>query len=411
MLRTARRVNTTAGIWRRALWRYRLTTVGTLLAALGAATATSNPPKAISVTAGAAGLLVAALEIHRNRMRARQIRFQRRGSDDYRDIAEQVAGTGRVLESGRNIGVVLTGESARLRSAPIAYRVAEADHVLSRDLRRWSFDFLARHARTASMHNSAILGLADELPTGAADTPVTLHRARYFDFFCSNLLAQYDVYEVGRTAPALRGRDLLLDHRGRLRGYRDSRLANAVGVSTLAFTTDGQLLLVAQTSDNVSSPGLVAPSGSGALEPRDVPPGTPAANLRDVILNGAVRELLEECNLQPGEIRQSEVLGVGRWLSRGANPEFGAVTLLNVSAEQVLGRIVRWTERPYVGEVTVVRLAGTAEWNRDAPLDLLPVESRHAASWPLAFSLACLVECMADESWPLREELTKLIDQ
>ncbi|MEV7326672.1 hypothetical protein [Micromonospora sp. NPDC093244] len=398
-------------IWRQGLWRYRLTTAGVGLAALSVATAVQSPPLALSVAAATAGAVVSSLEILANRRRARQFRFHPRDGDDYRDIAEQLPGPTRVLANAHSTGVLHPAVNSRLRGQRIRCAVAPTSYVLGRDLRRWSFDFLARHARTAAMHNASVLGLADDLPSGSDDPVVRLRRAQYFDFFCSNLLAPYDVYEAGRDTLALRGRDLILDHRGRLRRFADSRLANVVGVSTLAFTIDGRLLLVAQTRDNVGSPGLLAPSGSGSLEPQDATGTSTAPSLQEVIVGGALRELREECHLEPNEIAESVVLGFGRWMSRGGTPEFCTVTLLKVTAEQVLRRSVRWTERPYVGEVLAVHMPPTGEWDADTPLALLPAEKRHTASWPLAFSLACLAECMTDETWPQRAAVSALVDQ
>ncbi|MBQ0903906.1 hypothetical protein [Micromonospora sp. U21] len=367
-------------IWRRGLWRYRLTTAGVGLATLSVATVVHNPPLALSVAAATAGALVSALEIRGNRRRARQFRFHPREGDDYRDITEQATGPKRVLENAHSTGIVRIAESARLRDLRIRCEVTPTSYLLGRDLRRWSFDFLARHARTAAMHNAAVLGLATDLPTGTDDRVVTLRPAQYFDFFCSNLLASYDVYEAGRDTLALRGRDLILDHRGRLRGFADSGLANVVGVSTLAFTIDGRLLLVAQTRDNMG-------------------------------IGGALRELREECHLEPHEIAESAVLGYGRWMSRGGTPEFCTVTLLKITAEQVLRRTVRWAERPYVGEVLAVHVPPTIEWNPEAPLTLMPAENRHSASWPPAFSLSCLTDCMTDETWPQRAAIAAVVDQ
>ncbi|WP_433114671.1 hypothetical protein [Micromonospora sp. CA-246542] len=398
-------------IWRQGLWRYRLTAAGVGLAILSAATATQSPPLALSVAAATAGLLVSTLEILANRRRTRQFRFHPRDGDDYRDIVEQVRYPKRVLTSAHSTGIIPTDESSRLRGQRIRCVVSPTSYVLGRDLRRWSFDFLARHARTAAMYNGAVLGLADDLPTGADDPVVTLRPAHYFDFFCSNLLAPYDVYEAGRDTRPMRGRDLILDHRDRLRRFADSRLANVVGISTLAFTLDGRLLLVAQTRDNVGSPGLIAPSGSGSLEPGDAAATVTAPSLQEVIVAGALRELREECHLEPHEIAESVVLGFGRWISRGGVPEFCTVTLLKVTAEEVLRRAVLWTERPYVGEVLAVPVPTTTQWDPDDPLALLPAENRHSVSWPLAFGLSCLTDCMTDEAWPQRAALTALVDQ
>lgn len=398
-------------IWHRRLWRYRLTTAGALLAALGASTALDNPPVVVSIVAATAGALVAALEIRANRQRARVVRFQAREGDTYRDIAEQAAHLGRLLESGRQTGIVMATESIRLRQQPVPVDPVITDYVLHQDLKSWSFDFLARHARRSVMHNAAVLGLGSDLPGEHEDCGVTLRRAQYFDFFCSNVLAPYDVHEAGRRSLALRGRDLIVDRRGRLRNLKSSRLANVIGVSTLAFTTDGRLLVVAQTKDNVGSPGLLAPSGSGALEPQDVPPPSAAPTLQEIIRNGAERELQEECNVEPAEIEDTDLLGYGRWLSRGATPEFCAITLLNVSGDRVLGRSVRRAERPYVGEVMLVDLAPILTWDPQEPAKMLPPDLRYAASWPLTFSLSCLAERMCTDSWPLGTEVAARLDQ
>ncbi|MFU8872839.1 hypothetical protein [Micromonospora sp. SL4-19] len=411
MLGTARKVRTTMTMWRRSLWRYRLTTAGVSLTLFGAATALRDLPRPISVAAAVAGCLVSAMDVRANRRRARMVRFQSRDSDTYRDVTSQSADLGPIVESAHDIGVLMARENTRLRKGPIRAEVDGSDYLLPRELKSWSFDFLARRARTAAMHNGPVLGLATDLPTEEDEATVMLRRARYFDFYGSNLLAPFDVWEAGRRMPTLRGRDLILDRHGRLRTFKRSRLANTVGVSTLAFTTDGQLLLVAQTKDNVGSPGLIAPSGSGALEPRDVPRDHSRLTVEEIIVNGAVRELQEECNLKPGEVGESRVVGHGRWISRGAMPEFCAVTLLKLTSDQALDRAIRRVERPYVDEVMAVNLAPLAQWDPGRPLDILPDDARHAASWPLAFGLACLAECMNDESWPLRKEIGALLDQ
>lgn len=411
MLGTARKAVTTMSIWRRSLWRYRVTTAGIALTSFGAATALDNPPTAVSVLAAAVGCLVSLLEIRANRRRARLVRFQSRDGDNYRDLSSQLGTLGPVIESAHDVGVVMTKECARLRSQPVRAELESSPYRLPRELKIWSFDFLARRARVAAMYNGDILGLASDLPSGDEDVVVKLRPGRYFDFFCSNLLAPFDVWETGRKLPLLRGRELVLDRRGQLMTFRRSRLANTVGVSSLAFTTDGQLILVAQAKDNVGSPGLIAPSGSGALEPRDVPQDGTGLTIGDIALRGAERELREECHISSDEVEISMIVGHGRWISRGAMPEFCAVTLLQLTSDQVLDRAIRLVERPYVSEVMAVDLAPMTRWNPRKPLTMLPEEIRRSASWPLAFGLACLAQSIGDQSWPLRQELMKRLGQ
>ncbi|NBE84667.1 hypothetical protein [Micromonospora rubida] len=308
------------------------------------------------------------------------MRFQSRDGDDYRDLSSQLASFGPIVESAHDVGVVMTKECARLRSQAVRAELESSPYRLPRELKIWSFDFLGRRARVAAMYNGDILGLASDLPSGDEDVVVKLRPGRYFDFFCSNLLAPFDVWETGRKLPHLRGRELILDQRGQLMTFRRSRLANTVGVSSLAFTTDGQLILVAQAKDNVGSPGLIAPSGSGALEPRDVPQDGTGLTIGEIVLRGAERELREECHISSPEVEISEIVGHGRWISRGAMPEFCAVTLLQLTSDQVLDRAIRLVERPYVSEVLAVDLAPIARWNPRKPLTMLP-EAATASAW------------------------------
>ncbi|MFI6261543.1 hypothetical protein [Micromonospora sp. NPDC051006] len=341
------------------------------------------------------------METGANRRRSKEVRFQLRKGDTYRDVIGHSADLGPVVESARDVGILLSRENAELRKRPIRAIVQTPDYRLPRDLRTWSLDYLTYRARTAKIYNDSALCLVSDL---LSDDVVKLRAGRYFDFMCSNLLAPSDIWEVGRKSPALRGRDLILDPDGRLVSFKRSRLANLIGVSTLAFTTDGQLLLVAQTDDNIGSPGLLAPSGSGALEPKDVPENTEDCTIQEIMIRGAERELREECHLTERDIKSSSLVGHGRWISRGAMPEFCAVTLLGLTGDQVLDRSPRRVERSYVHEFMPVSLAPLRLWDPSRPLDMLP-EHRQAVSWPLALGLACLAECINDESWSLREDL------
>jgi 8-oxo-dGTP pyrophosphatase MutT (NUDIX family) len=69
-----------------------------------------------------------------------------------------------------------------------------------------------------------------------------------------------------------------------------------VGISTLAMTTDDNVVLLVQSHRNTASPLLVAPAGSGSLEPRDI-----TGTLADTVRTGVERELREETGLRQEE--------------------------------------------------------------------------------------------------------------
>ena len=133
--------------------------------------------------------------------------------------------------------------------------------------------------------NGEVVGMrGDPLPAVCgARAPLRLHRARFFDAQSSNDLCTLRITHRGTGEEFDPRRTLLTGADGHLRTLAGSVLADAAGVSTLAVTADGAALLVRQSRRNAASPGLLAPSGSGSLDPRGSgsrpdrdPPGHPA---------------------------------------------------------------------------------------------------------------------------------------
>jgi len=206
--------------------------------------------------------------------------------------------------------------------------------------------------------NGAVVGMrGDPLPpvSGAA-TVVGLHVARFFDSQCSNDLCALRITHR-RTGEEFDPRSTLLaDARGHLRTLAESMLADAVGVSTLAVTADGALVLVRQSRHNAASPMLLAASGSGSLEPRDLR-GSSSGALQDVLRRGMQRELCEETGIRPDEIRNTTVAGFARWLERGAKPEFFGLTELSATVHDLASRgPLASGERLYSGGTLTLRM-------------------------------------------------------
>ncbi|WP_460705969.1 hypothetical protein [Myceligenerans halotolerans] len=158
--------------------------------------------------------------------------------------------------------------------------------------------------------------------------PAVVQESDFFSLLCSNELTKWDI-----TSPdgAFRFREeFLLDRDGDFRPLESSHLNNSIGTSTLAVTTDDHLVVTLQSTRSQASSGRLAPSGSGALEPRDL---TAGASLQEFVIAGAERELAEETTIPRAAIAGSSVIGYGRWLDRGAKPEFFSVTALNVSSQ------------------------------------------------------------------------------
>jgi 8-oxo-dGTP pyrophosphatase MutT (NUDIX family) len=206
--------------------------------------------------------------------------------------------------------------------------------------------------------NGKVVGMhGDPLPpVSRLATPIRLHIARFFDSQCSNEMCALRITHRDTGEEFDPRQKLVTNANGHLCTLAESVLADVVGVSTLAVTTDGALILVTQSRRNVASPLLLAPSGSGSLDPRDLGRSR-AETLQVIVRRGMQRELCEETGIRPDEIRHTSVVGFARWLERGAKPEFFGLTELSVTADDMAERRhLASDERLYSGGTLTVRV-------------------------------------------------------
>lgn len=256
-----------------------------------------------------------------------------------------------------------------------AIAVAEEPYRLPSALRATAPHVLPLRARGRLLFNGHVLGMHGEpLPrTGGRPAPIPLHRARFFDAMCSNELGTLRIVRTDTGAEY----DL-----------RRAELADVVGVSTVAFTADDQLIAVRQSALNSASRLLLAPSGSGSLEPKDV-----GDTLSATVRAGMERELCEETAIRPAEIAATTVVGFGRWMERGAKPEFFGLTRLTVDGATVAARRPPGEERLYTAGIVLmsVDLAALAEELAGgtplAEATSLPARLREDGSLPLLLAL------------------------
>lgn len=375
-------------------WQYRLTLMAVVGASIGLLAVFRPVASWLTVPFALIAVPLVYLEISQIRDRTRSVIFQRRDNDEYEDVSGGPPGAAIRVTSGGEVGFILTRESVVLRKQEVPCEVDSSPFMIRSELERWAAIFLVRCFGKSDLYNLPALGQSSDCPSSMdAIGAVRLRRCEYYDHVTTNRLAQHDIFEVGRVGGFKSGRDWFVNGQGTLRPLLGSWLANIVGVSTLAFTRDGKLVLIQQTDRNVGSPGLFAPSGSGALEPSDVEPG---GSLQHCIQRGANRELCEEANVSATEIEHTEMLSFGRLLSRGGNPDYYALTLLAVASDDIEERPIRTGEKRFVARRVSVRLSPMSTWTSNEPVKMLPQQYRSAVSLPLAMALAGLahaVEC------------------
>ncbi|HEY3953949.1 MAG TPA: hypothetical protein VGM53_11270 [Streptosporangiaceae bacterium] len=257
-----------------------------------------------------------------------------------------------------NRGTMMVHQAADrvLQAGPVQVMADETPYQLPAELRELAP--IALHALRAGkvIFNDTHLGLRDDLlPASSSESrPLRLVETSYFDHVCSAELCQYTVIDQVTNAETEIRRIELIDPGGRLVTLAASRVANIIGVSTLAFTSDDLLLMVPQSKNNVASRRLYAPSGSGSLDPADWQAAGDGACLQDILVRGMERELCEETGISPDDVGQTQVVGFGRWLERGAKPEFFAVTRLKIRASDVKTAKVSAAEKIYSDRVRPV---------------------------------------------------------
>ena len=240
---------------------------------------------------------------------------------------------------GRGTALVSDPIDRLVASQAIAARLDEEPYRLPKLLKGSAPYVLPVSNYGRLVFNGKIIGMrGDPLPPESnPPTPIRLHIARFFDAQCSNEICNLQITHRSdgdgfdpRTA-------LLTNANGQLRTLFESTLADCIGISTVAFTADNDLVVTLQSSRNVASPRQLAPSGSGSLDPRDLDPASTGHGLRqpetlqNIVRRGMERELCEETGIRQDEIRSTKVVGFARWLERGAKPEFFGVSKLSAT--------------------------------------------------------------------------------
>ncbi len=237
-----------------------------------------------------------------------------------------------------------------------------------------------------------------------AEGVVECHRGTYFDSLLTNEACTRALVEKDAD-------DLVADFTHMFPVYRDSSrksvhlddialsaMNDHIGISTLGFTRDRYLVLWEQSSQALHSQHLLAPTGSGSCDWKDLD----VQDFGNTLRRAMQRELCEESGrngleIGPAVIDRTLVLGFYRWVRRGGKPEFAGITRLNVNRDQLEPNPLE-TKRP-AREKHMYRLTGIA----GLPAVLQEIRAGRM-SVPLAMNLHCLERFYESEGGPERLE-------
>jgi len=181
----------------------------------------------------------------------------------------------------------------------------------------------------ARCFNDPRLGLCSDLCVSSLSSEVvTLQKSNYYSGIATNEAANLILHSrLGE--PTVRGNVFSVED-GNMITLSDSLCSNQIGGNTLAFTSDGYLVLHVQKEDNLIGRGL-APSGSGSFDLIDAEGAT---NLVELIKNGTERELREE-SLVHRDKQTTRLIGFAICAHRGFKPDFFSVTKLKMTRNEL----------------------------------------------------------------------------
>ena len=214
------------------------------------------------------------------------------------------------------------------------------------------------------------------------------HKGSYFDSFLTNELCSRrfeSSYALDRdfrdSFPALKSDD----GRNVVATLSQSGMDDHVGISTLARTRDGFLVMWVQSGRAEQSRRLCVPSGSGSADYSDMRLNTLNATIEYAMQREVTEEtLLKGKGYAPENIGYTRLLGFFRWVRRGGKPEFTGFTRLLFSADDLWPD---WTELE-TDKAAHFRVSCQT-------VDQLPPALKRIAEWPhLSVPLAHIVRTL-----------------
>lgn len=243
----------------------------------------------------------------------------------------------RRIESPRGAAIIHPEVSRWLwTAADVPVEVETTDYRPPREV-AWARDLALVSARRRGQRETddPKVRLRTDLLPPELPTSVLVQRTRFSYARITNDLVATEIRSKEPGRVRLVAESVALPG-GRLPTLRASRCSDHVGVSALALTRAGELVLNVQSHANSQSAGLLAPSGSGSADWGDLEVSrVRGEGFLGFVREAMARELAEECGLREDQVGETTILGFARLLHRGGKPEFFGFTRLAATAEEL----------------------------------------------------------------------------
>jgi 8-oxo-dGTP pyrophosphatase MutT (NUDIX family) len=192
--------------------------------------------------------------------------------------------------------------------------------------------------------NSEKVRLCSDIDVSVSEA-VHLQRTDYVSSLMTDGVAFQNIYLKADHITISDGYSSFLeqvDGNWRLKPLASCRSSNQLGATTLAFSSDGFLVLIDQTLHNRHSAGKVSPSGSGSFDWSELD-GNLDGDFFHLVKMAATRELLEETGLDTLSefdrgsfvLQRMVILGFTRLIHRGGKPEFFCLARLPETMDSI----------------------------------------------------------------------------
>lgn len=219
--------------------------------------------------------------------------------------------------------------------------------------------FLIRNAFSGDkiLFNEPKLRLATDLTPELIESGagVILQHTDYFSGLLTNDLATVQIKDRADKV-VLSGSELVCD--GQIAyDLADSPCSNHLGVSALAFTSDGHLVLTQTSARSAQNAGQLTPAASGSVSPDDLK-NLAKPTLQYLAAAAIERELREEIGLtdRPDVTVNTRLVGYARFLNRSGKPELYGVSVLGAKLAELK---IETAEKDLVDKIRVVAINGT----------------------------------------------------
>lgn len=245
--------------------------------------------------------------------------------------------------------------------------------------------------KRGSFYNETKLCMASEFGTSATDWYVRICKGNYYNSCLTNFI--YTQRLSHQSSWSMQPPANIENYP--IRKLDKSVMSDHIGVSTLAITSDGYVLILRHNDKALTATDQLTPSGSGSVDYVDLQLN---ADFRQTLRYAAERELHEETGIAKAQMEKTTIIGFYRDLKRGGKPEFCCVTYLKCNYLEVTDTLKPDSneQQEYCEEFQILGATGQLDGEQFGKFtELILSENPHSENTPsLSLYMCYMMLCL-----------------